>query len=103
MKRRFLFLVFTSFSQWVWLTAAVWAQTPSASGPKATLSENQWQSVFAQFEKSVWDLYQSMEKTRMETKELQGDIQNIEGHISALRKQSGDNPGVFEEIRLKGL
>ncbi|SRR5258708_4816986 len=78
-------------------------QTPPALNSGVTLSSQQWKSVLAEFEASVFSLSQWLEKSQAEKKKNQDDISTLEQKLASLRKEDADGSNVFNEIRLKGL
>ncbi len=86
-----------------WILGSPPAQERAPGGHGAPFSEEQWNSVLAQFEDSVSDLSKWLEKTRFEKQKIQSEIEKLETKINALRKNTSENTNVFDEIRLKRL
>jgi hypothetical protein len=75
----------------------------SVSDSGVSLSDPQWKTVIEQFEKSIFDLSNWLEKNQVEKKKLKQDIDKLESKITELRQDNQKNSNVFDEIRLKGL
>ncbi len=73
------------------------------SSTGVNLSDTQWKTASEQFEKSVMDLSNILEKCRTDLNLLQVKIDHLETKITEIRQNTQKGSNVFDDIRLKGL
>ncbi len=75
---------------------------PSPSA-EVVLSDPQWKGAVLQFQGSITDLTNRLDKNKNDFNLLQKNINRLEVKIEELRQNTQSGSNVFDEIRLKGL
>ncbi len=81
---------------------------PRAAGARpddsaVPVSQAQTQTAFEDLEKEVWNTRLDLAASQEEIQKLRGTIAGLQEKLSLLRRESGNNPGVFQVLRQKML